>query len=187
MIVYFLNREESWSWLQNGFEVLLCKKISEAVSVNSIHTFSRSKVVNVTIVNLVNWQSETLCKTLRSIRIELSMILRILNQNEMYVIDNNMKNLTVSIFIIKWSRIYLLFINLTPPLSLSLFWGFTSEWYKYDKDPIQHHTTSSNENLIVNFVYSVLLLSNFKKSTQILLIFFYQSMFKFFLQISSSH
>lgn len=101
MIVYFLIREESWSWLQNGFEVLLCKKISEAVSVNSIHTFSRSKVVNVTIVNLVNCQSETLCKTLRSIRIELSMILRILNQNEMYVIDNNMKNLTVSIFIIK--------------------------------------------------------------------------------------
>lgn len=52
---------------QIAFEVLLQRNISEAVSGYSIHTFSRTKGVNVAIINIVNCQSDTLLKTLRNI------------------------------------------------------------------------------------------------------------------------
>lgn len=80
----------------NVYEVLLHMKISEILSVYihcMIHTFSRSKSVNITVTNIVNCQTDTLLKILRNVFIEVSLIFRIFNQNKIYNINNYEKDL----------------------------------------------------------------------------------------------
>lgn len=52
--LFEIEMEDNRLGYQDVFEVLLNKRTSEAVSVYSIPTFSRSNGVNVAIYNLVN-------------------------------------------------------------------------------------------------------------------------------------
>ena len=54
----------------------------------SIHTFSRSKGVNVPIFNLVNCQSDTLFKILCNSLIGVFVVFRVLNPVEIYIFKN---------------------------------------------------------------------------------------------------
>lgn len=81
-----IKNEANRLWHQTGFffkDLLTGRLVKQYNSVYSIHTFSRSKGVNIEMINQVNCQSDTLLRY-HTISQKRVLSIRIFHEHEMY-------------------------------------------------------------------------------------------------------
>ena len=120
-------------------EVLLHRKSRGSVSVYGIHTFNKSKGLNVAIFNLVNCQSDTLFKILYNSLIGVFVVFRVLNPVEIYIFKNiTCMNKRNDLYIHHFRCVFLLFKSSRILNMLNI--------YKSSTPPPPPHPPKQNKN-----------------------------------------